>query len=108
MQPAPAQVLRVGALRGHARVAPGIEQIAAEPKRSLRLVNVALRERCLRFGAGGQGQLVMAEVVEFDIQPVVATGAQPVRKQLATGPLRAEIELDRQLQVVHALFVAQQ
>ncbi|MOA09699.1 hypothetical protein D3C78_1295510 [compost metagenome] len=60
------------------------------------------------FGAGGDGELMLAQVFQFAIQSVMATGPQPERGVMAVASLGAEVELDRQLQVMHAVAVTQQ
>ena len=63
-------------------------------------------------GAGGrlvaQGQLVLAQVGELQVRAIVVAGAEPVVVLAAvTGP-EAQIELYRQLQMVHATVIAEQ
>ena len=51
---------------------------------------------------------MLAEVLEFAVQPVIAAGAEPLRRVRAVTVLRNEVEIDRQLQVMHAFAVTQQ
>ncbi len=63
-------------------------------------------------GAGGrlvaQGQLVLAQVGELQVQAIVVAGAEPVVVLAAVSGPEAQIELYRQLQMVHALVIAEQ
>ena len=51
---------------------------------------------------------MLAQVRQLAIQPVVTARAQPLRRVAAVAVLRAEIQLYRQLYVMHAVTVAQQ
>ena len=66
---------------------PGLKQVAAEPEAALYLPPGKLGEH----GAGGrlvaQGQLVLAQVGELQVQAIVVAGAEPVVVLAAvTGP----------------------
>ena len=53
-------------------------------------------------------QLVLGQVRQLAVQSIMAARAQPLRGVLAVAGLRAQVEFDRQLQVVHAIAVTQQ
>ncbi len=52
------------------------------------------------------GQLVARQVREFGPQPVMAPRPQPGMR-VVPGVLRSQVQLDRQLKVVHTVAVAQ-
>ena len=51
---------------------------------------------------------MLAQVRQFEIQTVMAARAEPVRQIITAGLLLPQVELDRQLKVVHAFFITQQ
>ena len=51
---------------------------------------------------------MLAQVRQFAVQPIVATRAEPLRSVVPVAILRAEIQFDRQFQVMHAIAIAQQ
>ncbi|MNT51549.1 hypothetical protein D3C72_1885190 [compost metagenome] len=108
VQPAAAQVLRMGATRWFAQSRPRIQQIAPQPQLCADVMDVQRGQGFAAFGAGGDGELMLAQVFQFAIQSVMATGPQPERGVMAVASLGAEVELDRQLQVMHAVAVTQQ
>ena len=52
-----------------------------------------------------QGQLVMRQMAQFQVESIMAPGAEPIS---GIAAVRAQVELHRQLQVMFALVVAQQ
>ena len=108
VQPAPSQVLRVSALRRFGVARPGIEQVAPQPQVGVELLDIQRRQGFAAFGAGGNRQLVLVQVRQLAVQAVVTARAKPLRAVAAVAVLRAQVELDRQLQVMHAFAVAQQ
>ena len=108
MQPAPTQVLRVSAEGGERRAGPGVEQIAAEPQMRIERLDIQRRQCLAAFCPRGDWQLMLGQVREFAVQPIMAARPQPLRSVLAVAVLRAEVEFDRQFQVVHPIAVAQQ
>ncbi len=108
MQPAPAQVLRVGALGRFGATRPGVQQVAPQPQVRAELVDIQCRQGFAAFVPGGNRQLVPIQVRQLAVQAVMAAGAQPLGAVLAIAGLGAQVQLDRQFQVVHAVTVAQQ
>ncbi|CEL28890.1 hypothetical protein SRM1_02238 [Pseudomonas fluorescens] len=51
---------------------------------------------------------MFGQVRQFTIQSIMATRPQPLRRILAVAVLRAEVEFDRQFQVMHAVAITQQ
>jgi hypothetical protein len=47
-------------------------------------------------------------VRQFAVQSIMAAGAQPLRGIVAVAVLRPQVQLDRQLQVMHAVAITQQ
>ncbi|MCY1518378.1 hypothetical protein D9M68_530980 [compost metagenome] len=107
-QPASAQVGGVGAQWRGAIARPGVEEVAAEPEFGAGRLGVQLGQDLAAFRAGGERQLVLAEVFQLAVEAVVAARAYPFRGIAAIAMARAEVELDRQFQVMHPFGVAQQ
>ncbi len=108
MQPAPLQVLRVSTPRRAGIAGPWIEQVAPKPQLRTERADAQCRQGLAAFRACRHGQLVLAQVRQLAIQAIMAAGAEPVLRFLATALLRSEVELDRQFQVMHAIAVTQQ
>lgn len=71
-------------------------------------LNIQRRQYFTALGASGNRQLMLAQVRQFAVEPVVTARAQPLGGVVPVAGLRAEVELDRQFQVMHAVAVAQQ
>lgn len=74
----------------------------------IELADIQRRQHLATLRARGDWQLVLAQVRQFAVQPIVATRTEPLRGILSVAVLRAEVQLDRQFQVMHAVAIAQQ
>ncbi len=71
------------------------------------LLDIQRRQHFAALRARGNRQLMLAQVRQFSVQPIVATRAEPLGSVVSITVLRAEVKLDRQLQVMHAVAIAQ-
>ncbi len=107
-QPSSLLVQRIGAGGRFAAPLPGVEQIAAQPECGRHLLDAKLRQGGAPALAGRQRQLMPYQVIELQVQPVMAAGAEPMAGVVPIAGRRSQIELDGELQVMDAFVVAYQ
>ncbi len=101
-------MLRMRAVRRLGLAGPRIEQVAAQPQMGVEGFDIQRRQHFAAFRARRDRQLMFGQMRQFAVQPIMATGAQPLRRIAAVTSLWAEVKLDRQFQMMHAIAVTQQ